>query len=1540
MMANGDFRKATVWSGASLDGAGWPTEDFRIILAQGNEPAGDYSLRFTGNASSIKLDSGGTGSLTGANYDAASNTYTATLRMSTPMSGLTSLVVTGTQRTAVSATGSGVTGLKILRPGYPTDGSVMFTREFLTALRKFQVIRSMDYMATNQNPTQAWADRSLMAWGGFGGASGVGSLPHSIQYQGAWYPRGAPWERFIQMANAANVDVWLNVPCMASDDYITNLANLVRYGSDGVHPYTSVTANPVYPPLNSNLRVYLEYGNEVWNFAGGFMNYRWVQALAKDIHDNQPTHPINYDGQLATDNQWYTLSMERYTAYRSAVISQKFREVFGDGAMISRIRPVFTYQVGGGISGGLQWADGYYKTTQPTRKVNEIWYGAGGAAYYDSDVNPGSTISTVMDGYFAGLPSSQFAKNTSGDAAWIKNYNIKLVAYEGGPGPGGSATGGTSGSERLTAAYNADPRMKDAMLRGQQIWDSYDGDLLVYYTLDGDGPWGFGDATSEVSPTNTVKLQAIDVINALPKADITSAATLVPGTVLLGPENPAVSVSGGSWSGAGVYALKPPSQGTGSLLFPIHATTAGNYNLVILGAGNTQTAKLELLVNGQSLSTSITLPSGAQTNSAPVLAALPAGLSYVRLISAADSPVAVYVYALIVTPADSSIPAPVLPAVPTGLVASSTQSTMANLSWNAVASASYYKIYRGTTSAVTEYGFSVAPTFTDKKLTAGTLYYYAVQAVNAAGSSAQSSLVQVQPLLAPTHVTLTPSGTDALIVNWSEVPSASSYTVKYGTEKGNSQNGASSCAGTTALTCTIGGLTNGERYYVRVEAVDPIGGGASIFSDEATAIVGGGSIPGTPDIPAPTGKAAVGINIPHPTYWDDLHWLVDMVRGGGDFRRMDWSTAQMNPVDGWPVEDFQLIFSGEPEPVGTYKLSFKGKATVRAYASTGAVSVSNATYDAGTNTTTADVVITQAVGGLSWMTLQNTQRTAASATGTGLTDMHLIRPGYPVDGSVVFTNEFITAAKKFYVLRTMDFGDTNGNPVREWSERDLIQWPGFAGAGGHNERNPHSIAYNGQSFTRGGPWELMIQMANAAGVDLWINVPCRASDDYMTKLAQLLRYGSDGVNPYTSVQANPIYPPLNSNRKIYLEFGNEIWNTATGFMCNEWVSEFSEAARLSGYHEINFDGLVTDDSYLALVRYTASRSAALSFAFRKVFGDAAMMTRVRPILSSWSGDGGSTLSTGLRWAEGYFAPDYAPNDIWYGGGGAAYYDSSSDPSSSDAAVMTAFFAGLPNANFARQTSFDALWTRLFGIKLVAYEGGPSIGGSATGGIGAYASLSEFYSADSRMKDRMIAAHEIWDSYGGDVLVYYTLGGVGPWGFGSSTALTSPTDTMKLQAIDAIRNLDTTTVADPGVTIAATGTTSIPTLTTNPVVIGSGAYWVGNTNFYSLRNAEGAGSAYNTGSLMCTFRTLSAGDYDISVTTIAPSATLALRVNNQKTDKNGAPAVYTLNTSTTVQTVSTPIRMNLPSGLNSLRLQVIDPTAQNANIYSVNITPVP
>jgi len=64
-----------------------------------------------------------------------------------------------------------------------------------------------------------------------------------------------------------------------------------------------------------------------------------------------------------------------------------------------------------------------------------------------------------------------------------------------------------------------------------------------------------------------------------------------------------------------------------------------------------------------------------------------------------------------------------------------------------------------------------------------------------------------------------------------------------------------------------------------------------------------------------------------------------------------------------------------------------------------------------------------------------------------------------------------------------------------------------------------------------------ISLANLMGKDLHITIPHYATADYVTKLAQTIRYGSDGWVPYTSEQANPVFPPLNPNLKVYVEWG-------------------------------------------------------------------------------------------------------------------------------------------------------------------------------------------------------------------------------------------------------------------------------------------------------------------------------------------------------------------------------------------------------------------
>ncbi|WP_211236124.1 hypothetical protein, partial [Comamonas badia] len=253
---------------------------------------------------------------------------------------------------------------------------------------------------------------------------------------------------------------------------------------------------------------------------------------------------------------------------------------------------------------------------------------------------------------------------------------------------------------------------------------------------------------------------------------------------------------------------------------------------------------------------------------------------------------------------------------------------------------------------------------------------------------------------------------------------------------------------------------------------------------------GNGDAPPPPPLPELTTQAAsIGMNLPMLSYWDRSFAMADVVRQA-QFRDMGWGTDVAPDTTGAPGHDFRLMFNSRTIGAGTYKLIFTGKADL----SLGGVAggqVRNQAYDATSNRSTADVVLPQDVTGNTWLTFENTRRTAASTGADGVTQVHLWRPGYATDGSVLFTSEFITAMRKVQILRAMDMTSTNTNPTAHWSERTR---PDFIG----------------MTEAKGQSWELLVQLANATGRDLWINVPVKADDDYIAKLAQLFRYGSDG----------------------------------------------------------------------------------------------------------------------------------------------------------------------------------------------------------------------------------------------------------------------------------------------------------------------------------------------------------------------------------------------------------------------------------------------
>ena len=181
-----------------------------------------------------------------------------------------------------------------------------------------------------------------------------------------------------------------------------------------------------------------------------------------------------------------------------------------------------------------------------------------------------------------------------------------------------------------------------------------------------------------------------------------------------------------------------------------------------------------------------------------------------------------------------------VPAAPTGLTAAPGDAS-ASLSWTASSGATSYTLLQsmssgGTYSAVAS-GLA-GTTYTVTGLTNGTTYYYEVEAVNSAGTSAPSSSASVTPS-APASPPATPGGLTAtggsgqVSLSWSTVTGAVYYGILRGSGPGGPFALIASPAGTTY---TDTGLQSTTTYYYEVEAVNSAGSSSPSAAVSATTL--------------------------------------------------------------------------------------------------------------------------------------------------------------------------------------------------------------------------------------------------------------------------------------------------------------------------------------------------------------------------------------------------------------------------------------------------------------------------------------------------------------------------------------------------------------------------------------------------------------------------------------------------------------------------------------------------------------------------------
>jgi hypothetical protein len=589
----GAFDDAQAANRATIGVDGWPTEDFKLFVmtAQAGVSGldGTYKLIFNGQATLTATGA----TVSNKTFDAPSNTTRA---------DITFAAANDTLYIDFTGTGGAVKNVRLLRPGVGETSPAAFTNRWLGHLGRFRVLRFMDWTRTNGNRHVNWADRTT---------------PEKAKTESMI----ARWETVVAATNATLQDAWINIPVLASDEYVTNLAQLLA------------------GTLHLGAGVYVEYGNELWNFTlrddgmdafNGGTPFNGA-TVNRDLAAASPMNsPLRFDGESDPTTLGY-----RRVALRLKQIGDIFRTVWGPAAYDARVRLVLAGQMSNAfvVSEGLRLIDEGLGIRPHT-----VIHAIAGAPYIFAAATPsaqadeaaGLTVTQILDGMAAGVANAPNESNAyqylshAGLGAW---YGVKVMAYEAGFdsfGPNNIA------NKRLA---NLHPRIKQICKDYIDQWHAHGFDRLSWFNVGAAsfntefGMWPLVedlplDPSFAGTPDSAPKLKCIDEIAVVTKPAIaigTPIAAPIAGGNYRGGSNPSGALTG----------LDGHFGFPGYVEYLLRAEAAGAYDLVFSGnAPSGESFRVKL--NNATLAANVALPT-SNGNSTKVAAVLREGLNALRI---------------------------------------------------------------------------------------------------------------------------------------------------------------------------------------------------------------------------------------------------------------------------------------------------------------------------------------------------------------------------------------------------------------------------------------------------------------------------------------------------------------------------------------------------------------------------------------------------------------------------------------------------------------------------------------------------------------------------------------------------------------------------------------------------------------------------------------------------------------------------------------------------------------------------------------------
>lgn len=467
-----------------FDSNGWPTSNFSLVVLDGRPVAEwsgsiddpeeyrvDYSGVYKGSFEGMAdLSVSGTAvSLNNINYNSSTNITSFELNLGgygDNNHGFVVLTFNNTKRTANSSANSGISKLKINRPGYDLENNQIFTNEYISLCKaadfncyRFYNVQNIWEGEPKYPAKSIWQNRKLPE-----DASQIDMSKLNGKKDG-WC-----WEYIVALANILNRDIWINIHISCDSNYVAELGKFLN------------------DKLNKSINIYVENSNEVWS-------------------PTQLTHgPYN-----KAEADFYKINFNQNYARRCVELSNWFANIFGKNEINKRIRIILAGQQA--YNGRSDLHLNYIKNTFGEPK--EFIYATSTALYFNTSKPKSNDINEINEGMLSEI-NNQIEIDTL--PTYRQNHIKKAkdwglvggcTSYEGGPHV--PASGGLDNLANLINSHRTEKMGEVLKYNYKEAWNDLGGGLAMQFTLASAynryGCWGLTD--DYTNPERNYKMKAM-----------------------------------------------------------------------------------------------------------------------------------------------------------------------------------------------------------------------------------------------------------------------------------------------------------------------------------------------------------------------------------------------------------------------------------------------------------------------------------------------------------------------------------------------------------------------------------------------------------------------------------------------------------------------------------------------------------------------------------------------------------------------------------------------------------------------------------------------------------------------------------------------------------------------------------------------------------------------------------------------------------------------------------------------------------------------